>query len=157
VILHDKTLHELCRVRPQTLQALSAVHGIGGSKLNLYGDGLLEVIADYPRDDSLDNNLSNTVNTTLSAFLSGESIELIAEQREIKTQTVYQHLSQAIEAGLLELSEVIKLDDDQLGDITSAIELCRLEDEFSMKQVYQSLDGRFEYPILYCVQASLPQ
>lgn len=157
VILHDKTLHELCRVRPQTLQALSAVHGIGSSKLNLYGDVLLEVIAEYPRDDSLDNNLSNTVNTTLSAFLSGESIELIAEQREIKTQTVYQHLSQAIEVGLLELSEVIKIDDDQLGDITSAIELCRLEDEFSMKQVYQSLDGRFDYPLLYCVRASLPQ
>lgn len=157
VILHDKTLQEICRVRPQTLEALSAVHGIGSSKLNLYGAGLLEVIAEYPRDESLDNSLSNTVNSTLSAFLSGESIEMIAEQREIKPQTVYQHLSQAIEAGLVELNQVVKLDDDQLGDITSAIELCRLEDEFSMKQVFQSLDGRFDYPVLYCVQASLPQ
>lgn len=44
VIFNDKTLDELCRTRPATVQELLAVGGIGPAKADRYGDQLLAVI-----------------------------------------------------------------------------------------------------------------
>ncbi len=44
VILHDSTLTELARQRPRSHDALAAIPGIGGRKLERYGDALLGVI-----------------------------------------------------------------------------------------------------------------
>ena len=48
VILHDSTLAEIARRRPRDLDALSAVSGIGATKLARYGTSLLEVVARSP-------------------------------------------------------------------------------------------------------------
>jgi superfamily II DNA helicase RecQ len=45
VVLHDSTLRELAALRPQTLQELSDVKGLGPVKLERYGDDLLAVLA----------------------------------------------------------------------------------------------------------------
>lgn len=39
------------------------------------------------------------------------TVEQIAQQREIKTSTIYTHLADAIEVGLLDVRNVIDLDD----------------------------------------------
>jgi len=44
IILHDKSLEDLCLKRPATRDELLAVHGIGESKANLYGDELLAAL-----------------------------------------------------------------------------------------------------------------
>ncbi len=44
VILHDATLLELVRQRPQTLNALRHVPGIGARKLENYGAALLHLL-----------------------------------------------------------------------------------------------------------------
>jgi ATP-dependent DNA helicase RecQ len=44
VILHDATLAEIARQRPDSLAGLGAIGGIGERKLDRYGAGLLEVI-----------------------------------------------------------------------------------------------------------------
>jgi ATP-dependent DNA helicase RecQ len=45
VIVHDKTLHELAAQRPQSVNALLQVPGIGLAKADRYGEALLELIA----------------------------------------------------------------------------------------------------------------
>jgi ATP-dependent DNA helicase RecQ len=45
VILHDRTLHELATLRPQSLTALLDVPGIGLAKAERYGEALLELLA----------------------------------------------------------------------------------------------------------------
>ncbi|MEP6942498.1 MAG: RQC domain-containing protein, partial [Betaproteobacteria bacterium] len=45
VILHDKTLVDIARSRPRTLDALGAIAGIGARKLERYGDALIGVVA----------------------------------------------------------------------------------------------------------------
>jgi ATP-dependent DNA helicase RecQ len=45
VVLHDATLHELAARRPGSSAELAAVKGLGPSKLERYGDELLEVLA----------------------------------------------------------------------------------------------------------------
>ena len=46
VIFHDATLREIARGNPQSLEALSHVHGVGVRKLEAYGEALLECVAD---------------------------------------------------------------------------------------------------------------
>jgi ATP-dependent DNA helicase RecQ len=46
VILHDRTLHELATLRPQSLTALLDVPGIGLAKAERYGEALLELLRD---------------------------------------------------------------------------------------------------------------
>ena len=46
VIFHDRTLHELLSVRPQTEAEMLSVSGIGQTKLDRYGADFLNVIRD---------------------------------------------------------------------------------------------------------------
>jgi superfamily II DNA helicase RecQ len=45
-VASDRTLRELCIVRPKTRGELLAVHGIGAAKADRYGEGLLRVVAE---------------------------------------------------------------------------------------------------------------
>lgn len=45
VIFNDRTLVEMAEKRPQTLDALAQIGGVGAKKLERYGDAFLEVIA----------------------------------------------------------------------------------------------------------------
>ena len=47
VIFPDRTLIEMARARPKTLDDLAAVHGIGAAKLQKYGAAFLAVIKDH--------------------------------------------------------------------------------------------------------------
>lgn len=45
VIASDRSLRELCILRPRTRAELLAAHGIGPSKAERFGDGILEIVA----------------------------------------------------------------------------------------------------------------
>ena len=44
VVLHDTSLDELCRVRPESLSAIRAISGFGERKTELYGTQILEAL-----------------------------------------------------------------------------------------------------------------
>jgi ATP-dependent DNA helicase RecQ len=44
VIFHDSTLLEILHQKPQTLDALGRISGVGQAKLIRYGDAFLEVL-----------------------------------------------------------------------------------------------------------------
>jgi len=48
VILHDKTLHAICELRPKTTEQLAEIPGIGAHKLELYGDDLIRITQQFP-------------------------------------------------------------------------------------------------------------
>src|SRR5690606_34325941 len=50
VIFHDATLRGITRQRPASLDELAQVGGIGGTKLERYGEQVLEVVAMAPAD-----------------------------------------------------------------------------------------------------------
>jgi len=50
VIFHDATLAEIARRRPVDRGGLAAVTGVGGAKLDRYGEGLLAMVAAAPRE-----------------------------------------------------------------------------------------------------------
>ena len=106
IIFHDSTLEEMAKTRPDDLEAMRYISGVGEQKLNKYGDSFLNVIQSSPLPDMLKNNLSDTVNNTLTLLNDGLDINTIANQREIKPSTVYTHLADAIEVGLIDAKEI---------------------------------------------------
>ena len=47
VVFHDATLKEFVRTRPNSLDAMLQVHGVGQAKLDRYGEAFLKVLAEY--------------------------------------------------------------------------------------------------------------
>lgn len=155
VILHDKTLQEICRQRPRSSNDLQFISGIGEKKLALYGNEILKIVQQHPLDETLDNSLGDSVNKTLQLFQQGNAIDVIANKRELTINSIYNHLSQAIAADIIPLDQVIELNSQQLDEIIYSIEFNANESGFSMKNVFESLDGQYDYNTLNCVKASL--
>ena len=61
VILHDKTLYAICDLRPDSIDHLAAIPGIGERKLDLYGEDLIRIVAQYPRPAVTDARSAETV------------------------------------------------------------------------------------------------
>ena len=152
IIFHDSTLEEMATTRPATLDAMRYIPGVGEKKLEKFGEAFLAVILSSPLPDILKNNLSDTINETLILLDEGKDIDTIAERRDIKVSTVYSHLAEAIEAGLLDAHEILPLTSDEYNSIVSALEM--FDDNGRLKPVFEALDGNHDYGILKCVQAS---
>jgi ATP-dependent DNA helicase RecQ len=52
VILHDKTLAAICEQRPDSIEELELIPGIGARKLELYGAELIRIARQFPYDES---------------------------------------------------------------------------------------------------------
>lgn len=152
VIFHDAVLKEMLTKRPTSLAEMGALNGIGDKKLAQYGQGFLALIQEHPRNELLNNNLSNTVNETLELFSRGATVEHIARSRDIKEPTVYSHLAQAIQLGLIELLDVVDLSQKEVDYIQQTIEYSD-EPEPRLRDIYEALEGEYDYSILRCVLA----
>lgn len=158
VIFHDATLLEMVRLRPAAIVDMRRISGVGEQKLERYGQNFLSEIAKHPLSELLSNRLSATVNETLILYQQGLSVADIARRRDAKPTTIYSHLADAIELGLLDVLELLNtlsLDRHQYDLIVSAIESLEEEEKGRLKPVYEALDAEYDYGVLRCVQASI--
>ena len=151
VIAQDRTLIELAEKRPQKEDALHEITGLGSSKIARYGKAFLDCIAGYKKHPLLTNRLSSTVNQTLAAHLRGLDAEAIATERGIEASTVYGHFAEAIEAGLLDAKDVLRLDASDIDEIESAFEACHTLETGKLGAAHARLEGRYDYGILKCM------
>jgi len=145
---------EMIAARPQNLKQMAAISGIGARKLELYGEQFLEVIrahAETPTPISSDD----TVGASIELFRLGYNIERIAAQRGLKTTTVYGHLAEGIERGLVALQEVVELPERDIGLIQDVMLNLPDEQKRALKPVYEQFGGVYSYEILRCVKAGL--
>ncbi|MFK7793994.1 MAG: DNA helicase RecQ [Gammaproteobacteria bacterium] len=154
VIFHDTTLQEMLRNRPVTKAQMSEITGIGEQKLARYGEPFLQEIAKYPLSELLDNNLSDTVNETLTLYQQKNDIGRISKLRELKISTIYTHLSEAIEMGLLDVKQVLDIDDKEYKEIIFLMET-HSDDDGRLKPIFEALEGAYDYGQLRCIQASI--
>lgn len=151
MIFHDATLMEMMEKRPQTLQQLALISGVGERKLAAYGDQFLSCL-NSSRETS-DGLSSDTVAETMLLLKKGYSIEAIAQQRSLTQTTIYNHLADAIETRGLSLEQAVSLSNEQLKAIHYVFE--QFGSEGRLKPVYEALDGAYEYGILRCIQAAM--
>tara|TARA_R110002050_G_scaffold269917_2_gene412520 strand:- start:57637 stop:59751 length:2115 start_codon:yes stop_codon:yes gene_type:complete len=155
VIFHDATLQDMVKKRPLTDLDMSQISGVGGQKLARYGQVFLAKIREYPLSELLDNHLSATVNETLMLYQQGIDIEKIAQQREVKSSTIFTHLADAIEVGLLDVHEVTGLSNAEFNEIVFVLESQEDQEKGRLKPVYDELNGEYDYGVLKCVQAAI--
>jgi len=155
VIFHDATLQAMMKSRPDSLAKLAGISGVGEQKLMRYGQDFIKVISAHPLSELLDNRLSDTVNTTLMLYQQGLTIDAIAAERDVKDSTVYMHLAEAIEVGLIAARVVLDMSTADYDEIVRMIESFEEVDKGRLKPVYDAFDGQYHYGILRCVRASL--
>ena len=117
VVFSDVALRQMAKDCPTNQQEFLQISGVGSRKLQEFGQRFLSLIAEYtstqPQENirkelpqeastaSLENNSQEAIHIqiTLQMFRQGKSIDQIASQRNLVTNTIYSHLEQAIAAG----------------------------------------------------------
>jgi ATP-dependent DNA helicase RecQ len=178
MVFGDVTLREMLTYRPRDVNELLRISGVGEVKLERFGDAFLAALAaheaEHGRPDNVpplpelplrarpsavprsrDIGLTGTVRETLAMFRQGVGVEQIAERRGIKASTVYSHLSRCIEEGELALDDVVALDEAELGRIARAFAELPEDAPYTLKPVFDALQGRYAYGVLRCVRAEL--
>ncbi len=154
-IFHDATLVQMKDQLPSNKEQFRQLSGVGERKLALYGDQFLAVIERFikPR---YDQQMTETVITTLDFFMAGLSVESIAERRQITVDTVYAHLAEGLLIGSVELTEVVPLSKPEITVVEQAIiEVGGDRQSQTLRGVYDALDGAYSYGIIRCVKAAL--
>ncbi len=171
VIFQDVTLLEMISQRPQTPMELSNLTGVGVRRLERYGVIFLEVLAAHdaandrpavevpsvpqPKQPASTSGLPDSVATTVGLLSEGATVEEIAIQRKLKSTTIYGHLTQAIEAGELDVREVLNLDVTELAKVEAAFRGAANENFGVLKPVFDAFDGLYGYDILRCIRAGM--
>ncbi|WP_375447705.1 HRDC domain-containing protein [uncultured Fibrella sp.] len=125
-IMAQQTLTEIARVRPETIEQLAKIKGLGKAKAKRIGDELLTIIRNNPDYGSASYSTANRPGTpqsqpgnvpgaaaheaTLVLFLGGKSISDIATARGISPQTVENHLAVCIREGKIPVEIVVPAD-----------------------------------------------
>jgi ATP-dependent DNA helicase RecQ len=152
VIFHDATLMAMCESRPANRQQMAMLSGVGERKLELYGEQFLAVIRQFS-DDS--DTITETVTESINLFKRGYTVRQVAEYRSLKEDTIYSHLSQALEQGMLALSKVVELSEQEIKRIEDTMLNLPEEQRSALKPIYELFDGQYSYSILRCVRAAL--
>jgi len=168
VIFHDSTLRELVQIQPQTLEEMKKIYGVGQKKLERYGEQVILILQDHVRKHGIPKIssekplhvpkptwLSATVLETLHLFQSGKSPEEIAEYRHLVVGTIYGHLSELISEGQVLLKDAVRLNEEEILEITDAYQLLPEDQKHRLKPVFEKFEGKYNYGIIRCVVAGL--
>jgi len=156
VVFHDATLMAMMDEMPENLRQMSYISGVGEKKLELYGEIFLDVLKQFPEIELIDaaKALPETVMETLELFELEHSVEKVAQQRNLKEETVYTHLSQALEGGIVQLKDVVDLTEKEIQLIEEAISNLPEQHRNALKPVFEFFDETYSYSVLRCVRAT---
>jgi ATP-dependent DNA helicase RecQ len=151
IIFNDATLMAMVEAKPSNRQQMALLIGVGERKLTLYGDQFLAVVENYIDEVEAPETVKESVNL----YKLGYSVEKIAAARSLKEETIYNHFSQALEQGMVQLMEVMELPIQEINQIEEAILNLPNGQKNALKPVYDIFEGQYSYGVLRCVRASL--
>jgi ATP-dependent DNA helicase RecQ len=155
VIFHDATLMAMLEAKPSNRQQMSLLSGVGERKLELYADDFIAVIKEFSGLNAGPIGLTDTMAETVALFRLGYSVYQVAGQRGLKEDTIYSHLAQSLEQGMLVLADVVELPEPEITIIEDAILNLPEEQKNALKPVYELFGGQYSYGVLRCVRAAL--
>lgn len=156
VIFGDASLIEMARKRPHTDETFRYINGVGEMKLERYGEAFMEVIREYPLPELLNNNFSDTINETLALHQEKLTINEIAIKRSLSASTIYGHLADVIEAGMLVAADILEIDEEEIAMIEKTAEFLNSKQENVLKPLFDELESEYNYGILRCVLNGMP-
>src|ERR1035437_6737434 len=165
IVFSDVALRQMARDYPASEREFARISGVGEKKLREFGDVFLAEIATYlqtnPRQifanvsfaepaPPVRNSLGDSARDTMRRFRSGQSVEQIAEERNLVTGTIYSHLLGAIEGGEpVELKRFFT--DTEQQKIAAAFERNGFG---NLTAVFESLGGACDYGRLRIFRAA---
>lgn len=102
VVLHDSTLHEICRVLPASISQLCTITGIGERKADMYGQRILDALDCYrkgARATALPVKKTMPALETLQLLQQGKTLAEIAQIRGRQIGTVISAVTALVESG----------------------------------------------------------
>lgn len=142
IIFSDATLEEMSATRPESLEELRSVSGVGEKKLQQYGAVFLKVIKDYLGQPDNPEPEAAPYRVTFDLFRKGSSPETIAARQAVRLQTVYTHLVQVYEKG--EAVDILRLiTEEEINEVQKALRL--VEPPVRVKDVHYILREDMEY------------
>ena len=91
LVFNDATLKEIERERPQSETEFLSISGVGQRKLEVYGGEFIEEINTFLATKK--KRKKDTTLETFQLYQQGFTVEEIAENRGLKAQTIFSHLS----------------------------------------------------------------
>jgi ATP-dependent DNA helicase RecQ len=95
--------------------------------------------------------LPESVKRSLILLYQGKRVDEIAQVRDLKISTIYDHLAQAIEEGVLDLAQIPDITPQIYAEICTVWQNLNDEDKKRLKPTYEILEGRYGYGVLRCV------
>lgn len=167
VVFHDSTLLAMAQQRPQSKEQFTKIPGVGASKLDAYLMPFTYAIRDYCEQHNLAMGLepepqkmeaistprvnvsAPTRRLTLELYKQGRSIKEIAEERNLKPDTIMGHLADLIEAG-----ETINVEPlIQPGHYDAIVDALRQADGRVLGTVKDFLGDEYSYGEIRIVRA----
>ncbi|WP_298238447.1 helix-turn-helix domain-containing protein [uncultured Algibacter sp.] len=120
-IFAQKTLYEMCETLPTNKQELLKVNGMGKTRVEKYGAAIFKVIKAYCEEHDIETSNDATIfdepkpkrkkgdtkKESLRLFQSGKSVQEIADERELNTNTIIGHLASFISSGQVKITDLI--------------------------------------------------
>jgi hypothetical protein len=175
MVAGSKSLEEMATYLPQTKKELMEISGFGKAKVEHYGLQFLEVIVNYcqhnnltslihtkvktkaekPTTENIENaikpNKIDTKEESYQLYLQGKSVEEIAKQRSLTTQTIEGHLNKYISIGSIAITEFMAI--DKASIIIKALE--GFEKGTSITPIKELLGDNYSFGEIRMVQAHL--
>jgi ATP-dependent DNA helicase RecQ len=154
IVMHDTSLDELCRVRPRTLSELRGVSGFGDKKTELYGQGILDALAEFgqgARAAKQEEEKAKPAEETIRLLAEGRSFEEIAKTRGRQLSSVVNLIVGLMERGDVEF-QTSWVDADKQAQIEKACGLFGLE---RLRPLKDALPPEITYEEIKLVAARL--
>ena len=105
VVMHDTTLDEICRLRPNSIASLLEVSGIGERKAELYGQQILSVLKRFregARAAVAPGKREKPEEETMRLLAEGRTLDEIAAIRGRRRSTIVSMVSDLVVRGMVE-------------------------------------------------------
>ncbi|BAO74860.1 HRDC domain-containing protein [Winogradskyella sp. PG-2] len=120
-IFTQKSLYAICEILPTSKEELKAIHGLGKKRIEKYGAEILQVILNYCDENDIETSNDNSVfeelkpkrkkgdtnKISLELFKAGKSIDQIALERELNSNTIFGHLAGFISSGEVKITDLM--------------------------------------------------
>jgi hypothetical protein len=122
MILPYKTLVKLVNKLPRTTKELKEIKGFGKQKTKAFGEDLLKIINGYCEQKGMGPAVvaeepelpvaakQNSKEITCNLFLSGKTIEDIANSRGYSINTIEEHIAENITNGNISIEDLVSID-----------------------------------------------
>lgn len=142
VIFNDVTLNELVAKRPDSMNELPDIKGLGKVKIERFGEDLLQVIHKHPKSTPKQSTKKSTTEQTLDLYKKGLTVEAIAQERELSPTTILGHLCKLYEENHdINLNQFVT--EYEVNQIRAARQ--KMGNTSQLKPIYEALNGDVEY------------